>query len=326
MTALSPRPKWRSFALWNEQAFNMTTATFHALQALLVGAVLTLARGAAADAVSCTRTHAAGQRQEKSGYLGDALLSFRQCASDMKCPRPIRTECTERYTAVEARLPTIVFSVVDDHDNDIVDVRVSSASGVIAEGLDGRPVGVDPGSHDLRFELATGQVVTKTVVVRQGEKDRIVSVRVPRPRAETAPKPASAAAFTPESQPDAKERDLSVPVASWVSYLLGGAALGTWGTFALLGRSKEKALADCSPNCPSSMYGDYDTMRRFYLTADVSLGIAGAAVTVGTIVLLSRRRGSASLTDEKPADRRPLSLTPVAVGREGGLFLLRGWY
>lgn len=304
----------------------MKTVRCCTLHVLLVGAMLTFVRVAAADAVSCTKTHAAGQREEKSGLLGDALISFRQCASDVDCPRPIRNECAELFTAVEVKLPTVVFSVVDAEDNDIADVRVSSASGVLATGLDGRPVAVDPGSHDLRFELPSGQVLTKTILVRQGEKDRLVSVRATSPQAPTQPLPSAPdSSLTDTPKPGAQPSRSALPAVSWVSYLVGGAALGTWGTFALLGRGKERALAGCSPRCPATMHRDYRAMRDFYLTADIALGVSAAALVLGTGVLVFKRREKTSAAAGVRVDRGSLSLLPAA-RRDGGMLLLQSSY
>ncbi len=141
---------------------------------LLAGLAFVLPQRASASMESCSQAHAAGQRAENAGHLKEALTSFQECASDAECPLPIRNECTSLYSKVEGRLPSLVFSVVDDKGNDVTDVRISSGETPLANGLDGRPITIDPGQHELRFELASGEVLTKSVVVRQGEKDRMV--------------------------------------------------------------------------------------------------------------------------------------------------------
>ena len=298
------------------------------LALLFVGIALVLPQRAAADIESCTQAHAAGQREENAGQLKEALVSFRECASDPSCPAPIRNECTSLYGTVENRLPTLVFSVVDDAGNDLTDVRVTSGDVAIANGLDGRPVAINPGLHELRFELPGGEVLTKSVAVRQGEKDRIVAMKVPKSALGSAA-PASAASETAASEGSEADRRFSVPLASWISYGVGAAALVSWGTFALVGRNQEKGLVECSPECTSTKRDDYDGMKRNYLIADISLGVAAVAVAAGTVILLTTGRRSKPATDGATATGRPqraLSLSPVAMGRVGGGLIVEGRY
>jgi hypothetical protein len=298
---------------------------------LIVGLAWMLPQGAAADTESCTQAHAAGQREENAGHLKEALTHFQECAADAQCPLPIRNECTSLYSTVEGRLPTLVFSVVDANGNDVTNVRVSSADAQVANGLDGRPVAINPGLHELRFELPGGEILTKSVVVRQGEKDRIVAVKLPRTEfGANAP----AAAAEPRSEqpvaasPAVDDKRLTVPLASWISYGVGAAALVSWGTFALLGRNQEQGLVDCSPNCASTRRDDYDAMKRDYLIADISLGVAAAAVVTGTVLLFTLGRRSRGSEDGATAGgtTRSISLSPVAVGQVGGGLLVRGRY
>lgn len=303
----------------------MTSRSRWSVLALSVlGVALALPLRASADAESCTQAHATGQREENAGHLKDALLSFRACASDAQCPLPIRNECTNLYTTVEGRLPTLVFSVVDEGGNDVNDVRVSSADALIVSGLDGRPIAVNPGLHEFRFELPGGQTLTKSVVVRQGEKDRIVALKLPRSDFGAAPVSAGGEAAAESSQ---SGRRYTVPLASWVAFGVGGAALVSWGTFALLGRNQEKELVDCSPSCQPERRDDYDAMKRNYLIADVSLGVAAAAAIAGTVMVFTmgkRKPEGERLAGFGP--KRALSLAPTALGRVGGGLVLQGRY
>jgi hypothetical protein len=308
------------------------------LALLIVGTLLTLAQPASANTESCTRAHATGQREENAGHLKEALASFQDCASDAECPLPIRNECTQLYTTVEGRLPTLVFSLVDSSGNDVVDVKAWSGDALIASGLDGRPVAVNPGLHELRFELSNGEVVTKSVVVRQGEKDRIVSLQLPRNDLGST-EPASVGSEQAASSVAASgTTGLKVPLGSWIAYGVGVAALGAWGTFALLGRNEDQSLDKCSPNCPSTLQKDYDAMKRDYMIADISLGVAGAAAVAGTVILLTMGRRSKAPADgvaavktrgsarEQTSTGKPsLSLSP-ALGRASWGLTLAGRY
>jgi hypothetical protein len=294
-------------------------------QVLIAGLALLLPLQASASMESCTQAHAAGQREENGGRLKEALASFQECASDSECPLPIRNECTSLYTKVESRLPTLVFSVVDDRGNDVTDVRVSSNGSAIASGLDGRPVPVNPGLHEFRFELPGGQELTKSVVVRQGEKDRIVNLTLPRSEFGTTA-PAGVQSEAPASTGARSNKQLHVPLASWISYGVGAAALVSWGAFGLVGRNKEQELVDCSPRCAPARHDDYDSMKRDYLLADISLGVAGAAVVAGTVLLFTMGRRPEARADVAATTQPKLSLSPVALGRVGGGLVFGGRY
>lgn len=294
---------------------------------LFAAAVYLLPTPASASMESCTQAHAAGQRAENAGHLKEALSSFQECASDSECPLPIRNECTSLYTKVEGRLPTVVFSVIDHLGNDVTEVRVLSGDETIASSLDGRPLAVDPGKHEFRFELPNGETLTKPVVVRQGEKDRIVNLTLPR-REFAAAESGAASADPAAPLPEATDKHFKMPLGSWIAYGVGVAALASWGSFGLIGRGKEQDLVDCSPNCGAARHDDYDTMKRDYLIADISLGVGAAAIVAGTVVLLTMGRRSRTAEDATAArtQGKPLSVAPVALGRAGGGLLLKAQY
>src|ERR1700754_2595254 len=128
---------WRNSMTCNERGSEMINRScWSGLALLIAGVVLMPAQPASANTESCTRAHAAGQREENAGHLKEALASFQECASDSECPLPIRNECTQLYTTVEGSLPTLVFSIVDAKGNDVVDVRAWSGEALIANGLD----------------------------------------------------------------------------------------------------------------------------------------------------------------------------------------------
>lgn len=51
-------------------------------------------------------------------------------------------------------------------------------------------------------------------------------------------------------------------------------ALGSWGV------SEQSKMEACSPNCAPSFHHNFDAMRRDYLIADISLGVAVASAGV----------------------------------------------
>jgi hypothetical protein len=70
-------------------------------------------------------------------------------------------------------------------------------------------------------------------------------------------------------------------------FVFGGlavVALGSFGTFALLGKQKQDELDECRPDCAQ---GDVDTMRTRYVVADVSLAVGAVATGLTLYFALS---------------------------------------
>lgn len=280
---------------------------------------------AAADASSCAASHTDGQRAMKAGHLKAALDSFSACGSDQRCPGPVRRECVDLFGSVQSIVPTLVFAVSDHEGHDLTDVKVYSSGELLAQGLDGRPVPVDPGEQGFLFELPSGTFLTADVLVRQGEKNRIVAVRAGPAAAKTPTFASSPANELPKSSAQQGLDLKSMPVGFWVSSGIGVAALGVWGTFALLGRAKEVDLSDCKPRCDPALRGEYDAMRRQYIVADVSLGVGVAAVGAATGILIATRRRRLRSSSERAlsqVSRPTLSFAPLLTGRAGGMIAL----
>lgn len=271
--------------------------SFRAVQALpRAVAMFTLfssssvARFAAAepDTAACVEAHASGQRQMKTGRLKDASELFAACASTLACPVPIREECVAFYARVQESLPSVVFSVRDERGTELTSVRVYSSNQLIAETIDGRAVPLDPGIHQLRFELPSGQILTQETLVREGEQRRLLVVRAPLPV--SAPS-RSLTPIAPISSNRAEPRP-GLPAGFWIATSLGAAALASGGAFAILGHRHQSLLEDCSPRCSSSERAVYDDMRREYLIADLSFAVAGVSAGVATWLFFSSARSS----------------------------------
>ncbi|HET7540127.1 MAG TPA: hypothetical protein VFK05_09650 [Polyangiaceae bacterium] len=279
---------------------------------LIASSSFAIPRAALADVTACVRAHTSGQREAKAGHLQAASRSFASCVSQNGCPDAIRSECADFYKATQSSLPTVVFAALDERGGDLIEVRVFADDRLLAESLDGRPIALDPGQHHIKFELPSGQVLESDVLVREGEKNRIVSLR--------AQPAAGPAAESSASQLETNGDERKLPAGFWVASGIGAAALVSFGAFALAGHSKESTLDQCSPNCSSSSHADYDAMRRDYLIADISLGVAVASAGVATWLFFRSDRSNT----EQHAALTPWSsvtVTPLVSPRGGGLIL-----
>ena len=139
------------------------------------------------------------------------------------CPRPIKRDCDEMLSQLDASLPTIVLGAKDKEGRDLTDIRVLLDGAPLSTALDGRAMAVDPGRHLLRFERSGSTPVERTIVAHESEKDRVVIVVM-------AASPQGEAPTAPTSP--ARHSEPRVPTMAYVLGTAGVVALGatscTW--------------------------------------------------------------------------------------------------
>jgi hypothetical protein len=147
--------------------------------------------------------------------------------------------------------------------------------------LDGKAIAVDPGPHAFKFELEGADPIEQQIVIRQGQKDRVVAVSfAPAATEPVGPSPyATAAKGEGAAEPDQKGPG---PLRTW-AYVAGGVGAAGLIGFAVvggLGKAQENDLRDqhCAPNCSRS---DTDAIKTKYIVADVLLGVGIAGVGTG---------------------------------------------
>src|SRR5262249_55449465 len=129
-----------------------------------------------------------------------------------ECPKLVQQDCTGWMSEVLGALPTVVPAAKDRVGRDIVSATVSIDGKVAADALDGKPIAVDPGVHWFRFETKGAPGVEEQVVVRPGEKNRIVT--------------ATFATDAPALRSDARNGGRSSPpIAAFIAGGVGIAAL-----------------------------------------------------------------------------------------------------
>jgi hypothetical protein len=132
---------------------------------------------AAADVTKaqCVDANTNAQSLRRDGSFAEARAMLAVCG-DPQCPALVRDDCTRQLDALEQLQPTVVLDAKDRSGADRSAVRVKVDGRAVAEKLDGTPLPVDRGEHTFVFEADGEAPVTLTVVVREGEKSRRVSV------------------------------------------------------------------------------------------------------------------------------------------------------
>jgi hypothetical protein len=228
----------------------------------IVGLIAAPAR--ADDNAACVEQHSRASDHLDAKRLRAAKRDFLACAREA-CPRVVREECAAALARVEQDLASVVVAAKGPDGEPTVDVSVSVDGERAVTRLGAEAIAVDPGERLFRFELASGERIEHKELIRQGEKNRLLSVDF----SVHAPPPRSTARR--EEQPDT-----GLGAGFWV---LGGVSVigfASFGFFALDGRAKEDDL-DCKPFCSEDQA---EPMYRSYLIADISLAVglvAGAA-------------------------------------------------
>lgn len=260
---------------------------------LLVCASTTLSIRAHAEGEKdvCISAYEMSQRLRNDGKLLASREKLLVCARDV-CPAIARTACADWLSEVEKNIPTIVVAAHDETGRETDGVKVSVDGAVVSEQLDGRPIRIDPGSHSIRFELRSGKAYEERLVITEGEKNRKVSADFVAVVPKTAPTPDKM------TSPQAAEPGLPTSV-----FILGGVAavgLVSFTGFAVSGKSTE----GCAPSCSASQV---TSLRRAYLLADVSLGVALVSAGAALYIALTSR-GQAPPPKAPPValDWRPL--------------------
>lgn len=229
-----------------------------------------IARAAESTAVQCAEQSERAQRVRDEGKLVEARSLFLSCAAE-RCPSIVSKDCTTWYVEIDARLPTVVFSAKDASGRDLTDVAVFVDGNPLVKTLDAAAMPLDPGEHVFRFEAPGLPPAERKLLLRDGEKRRLVSV-VLEPLAVEKEKP---------TKPVAPASERPVP---WLSLGLGGVAAAGAGTFAYFFASAADRRDDLARTCaPACDEADVDSARTQLVVAHVALGV-GITAAVGAIV------------------------------------------
>ncbi len=242
--------------------------------------------GAAPDVDRCIGFHADAQVARQDGHLRRARGLLRRCLHPA-CSALLRSACAELLDAVESDIPSIILSAeANGADLSQVSVR-DDDDGVLVSRLDGRPLELDPGEHGLRFETPGYEPATRKLVLRVGEKQRVVHVTF------------NAAPVVVPAPPT--ESPSSPPLLDGTDYILLGASLAAGAVGAAIGLAVAADFSDakreCAPDCEEARL---DSIRRRSLVADSLFAVSAATLTVTLVrvVLRANSRRSAELAVE----------------------------
>jgi hypothetical protein len=246
----------------------------------------------------CVAAADRGQPLRDRGQYLAARREFARC-SEEGCPALVREQCAEWLRKAVESTPTVVFAATDGSGKDLSAVRVVADGWPIADRLDGRPVELDPGAHEIRFEAADRDPVVVSVVLRAGDKNRALGAVLPprlvivQTRALSSAPPERPTGSNPADGPPRTDR---ATVA--LALLASGAASGAAGLYfailsrsdadqraTLLGKIKDGCFQPYSPDC-TALGNVVDVQRRDYVLSNVLYAGGGALVAAAVTTWL----------------------------------------
>lgn len=257
-------------------------------------AFVTLARADGPSKRECVVASESGQDLRSSGHLIDARETFSVCMR-LSCPRVVREDCGRRLAQIDEAMPTVVLAAKDRAGNDLLAVTVTVDDRPLAEHLGGTAVEIDPGEHRFTFHAQGAPLVEKSVVVREGEKNRAVDVVLEI----EAPSPKHGPA-SPPPEPSF----VSAPAAEGSTQRVAGAALAAGGAVAAVVGTvlafTSKSLYDhalhsecggVASACTPAGVADGRAAHGQAVGATASFIVAGALLAGGAAVFFSAPRG-----------------------------------
>jgi hypothetical protein len=283
----------------------------HVARACLAAAVFasawasSRARAAEPDEkTQCISASDEGQQLRDDGKFKLAGDAFARC-SRKTCPGLVRQGCAQWLVDLEAKVPSVVISAKDDKGNDLVDVRVTVDGADFTAKLDGLPAVVDGGDHVFRYEAAGFAPVEEHLVIRAGEKNRVLNVLfIPNP---TPLLPAPANPPAEGTHP---------PLTAWIFAGVAVAAFASEAYFGIAGigqYNQDTGPGGCAGHCAPS---EKSSIQTQFAIADVSLGLG--VVSAGLAAYFFLRPRAPNATQETAVD--------VAARPGGGVATLSGHF
>lgn len=185
-----------------------------------------------------------------------------------------RDEAKKLALELDARVPTIVIKVTADDpiESASIDGRAIDVAALSA------PIAVDPGKHVIAVRAKTDATVT--VVAVEGERDRVVTLEVPKAKKMEVAPPSAPVVAPASSWPK---------TVRWVSGVVGGVGLVVGAGAGVLALSSASEVRDgCSGGvCPPSRHDDLDATRRWATISTIGFGVAAIGATLFVVGVVS---------------------------------------
>jgi hypothetical protein len=230
---------------------------------------------------ACMEAADGAQSLRDEGKLIEAREKILVCAAS-SCPTVVAKQCAKWLQEVDEQLPTVIPRVRDAAGKDLSDAEVRIDGAVRAGALDGRAIPLNPGPHKLTFHREGSADAEESLVIRAGDKNRVVDVQLKAPTT-TGPQPPGDG-----SEP---HRGFRFPWTTGVFLGVGVASFVTMGALIAVASGDASTLrTSCAPRCATS---DVDAVQTKITVANVMMGVGIASVAVSALFLVLANTGSA---------------------------------
>lgn len=278
-----------------------------AIAVATTAAVLSIAPAARADDKQvCSDAYDKTQSLRKAGKLIESRAQALVCGREV-CAEFVRVDCAKWVGEIDSSQPTIVLEVRDGAGRDLTAVSVALDGSPWLSALDGKAQPVDPGSHALRVSAAGQPDAEETVVAREGEKNKRVTITLGAPPRDDTGEPPAA---------DATEGSL----APWIIGGVGVASLVVGGILAIVVSGDKSTFDehcdDATETCDAEGIDAKESGQTLGPISTIALIAGAVGVGVGTVWIVAE-----STAEEE--DAASIGASPM-VSTEGGGLRLRG--
>lgn len=245
----------------------------------------------------CIESFGQAQRLRREGRLRASADELTRCGA-ATCPPAIVTKCVGWLTEVRAAMPTIVVSVRETRGGADVPDAVVFIDEESRGGASGRTLDLDPGPHKIR--AASGERIARaSIVVREGEKLRVVDLVLDDDHLDPSPRAAPAAPRPRDdvAEPGGPTISPLVFVGFGFAAVAGGIGIGAGA--AALGEASSLEDTCGGTVCDEAQRGDYqdgvtlaNVSTGAFVLAGVGLALGGVGVA---LTLIDTEDASASV-------------------------------
>jgi hypothetical protein len=234
----------------------MRRARTTACAALALSVVATAAHADPPTKEQCVDANTQAQKLRRESKLTAARQALVSC-SDPACPAMVRSDCTTRLDEATKAQPTLVIDVKNRAGDDLVDVKVTLDGQPFPVRLDGTAVAMDPGPHTMTFEAPGFDPVTKSLVLKETEKDRRERVVLRKASVATSePAPSGSSSSLPDEPPPLDETSRGFGTQRWLALAVGGVGLAGVAVGSVFGLkassewSAQQSACGSASSCP----------------------------------------------------------------------------
>jgi len=248
------------------------SASFALTLALLASAPSPAAAAPKKPQQQCIAAAESGQQLRSSSKLLEARKAFGACTANV-CPAVIRRDCGRWIDELDIATPTITVKLEDATGAEVAEGRVLMDGEPLLRAADGRATPIDPGVHRFAWLRDEGSNVEEQFVVREGEHNRVLVLRV-APGTLGPPPPVS------------HEAHAASPVP-WIVGGVGVALVAAGGIFWGIGLNDRSTLSSTCASAHTCSQSDVEASHTKLVIGDVLLGV-GVVAIVGAVYLMLR--------------------------------------